>query len=147
MWLAFWLIFVFLVGASVGSFLNVSIARLPLEKSLLWPSSRCGSCFAADSLVRQYTYSQLSLAAAAAERVGNDIPSFICLSSWARRSAFIGLFWLEVIENVHHWPGFPGLFPWTSIVGFAWHALLLAFLIVAVGVRSEEPRDSAAIDA
>src|SRR5438874_5717053 len=42
--LAILLIFVFMVGASVGSFLNVSIARLPLEKSLLWPNSRCGSC-------------------------------------------------------------------------------------------------------
>ena len=40
--LAFLLIFVFIVGASVGSFLNVCIARLPLEKSLLWPNSRCG---------------------------------------------------------------------------------------------------------
>ena len=44
MLLAFWLIFVFLIGASVGSFLNVAIARLPLEKSLLWPNSRCGAC-------------------------------------------------------------------------------------------------------
>ena len=42
MLLALMLIFVFIVGAAVGSFLNVSIARLPLEKSLLWPSSRCG---------------------------------------------------------------------------------------------------------
>ncbi len=41
------LIFVFLVGASVGSFLNVAIARLPLEKSLIWPSSRCGACLQA----------------------------------------------------------------------------------------------------
>ena len=41
--LALSLLFVFVVGASVGSFLNVCIARLPFEKSLLWPNSRCGA--------------------------------------------------------------------------------------------------------
>ena len=40
----FWMIFVTVVGLNVGSFLNVAIARLPLEKSLLWPGSRCMSC-------------------------------------------------------------------------------------------------------
>ena len=28
----------------VGSFLNVLVARLPFEKSILWPGSRCFSC-------------------------------------------------------------------------------------------------------
>ena len=39
-----WLIFFFCVGAAVGSFLNVCIYRLPLERSLVWPGSRCGYC-------------------------------------------------------------------------------------------------------
>src|SRR5688572_10039318 len=43
----FWLVLVFVVGLNVGSFLNVAIARLPLDKSLLWPGSRCGSCLQA----------------------------------------------------------------------------------------------------
>ena len=29
----------------VGSFLNVLIARLPYEKSIVWPGSRCFSCY------------------------------------------------------------------------------------------------------
>jgi leader peptidase (prepilin peptidase)/N-methyltransferase len=33
-----------LVGAMVGSFLNVCIYRLPLGKSIVWPSSSCESC-------------------------------------------------------------------------------------------------------
>ena len=37
--------FVFVIGAIVGSFLNVCVARLPFEKSILWPGSRCGRCF------------------------------------------------------------------------------------------------------
>ena len=33
-----------LLGLCVGSFLNVCIYRLPLEKSLLWPASQCPTC-------------------------------------------------------------------------------------------------------
>ena len=33
--------FVFVVGTVVGSFLNVCIYRIPWEKSVIWPGSRC----------------------------------------------------------------------------------------------------------
>ncbi len=33
-----------LVGAVIGSFLNVCIYRLPLGKSIVWPASACESC-------------------------------------------------------------------------------------------------------
>jgi leader peptidase (prepilin peptidase)/N-methyltransferase len=34
----------FIIGTVVGSFLNVCIYRIPLEKSLVWPDSRCPKC-------------------------------------------------------------------------------------------------------
>lgn len=38
------MIFLFAIGASIGSFLNVVIYRLPLDKSLITPPSQCPSC-------------------------------------------------------------------------------------------------------
>jgi leader peptidase (prepilin peptidase) / N-methyltransferase len=37
-------IFAFILGASIGSFLNVVVYRLPARLSLLWPPSRCPHC-------------------------------------------------------------------------------------------------------
>ena len=45
--LALWCSWVFFVGLGVGSFVNVLIARLPYEKSVVWPNSRCFTCFQA----------------------------------------------------------------------------------------------------
>ena len=36
---------IFILGAMVGSLLNVCIYRMPLEKSMWWPGSRCGNCY------------------------------------------------------------------------------------------------------
>src|ERR1700723_812078 len=37
----------FMIGTVVGSFLNVCIYRIPWQKSVIWPSSRCPRCFSA----------------------------------------------------------------------------------------------------
>lgn len=132
------LIFVFIFGAIVGSFLNVCIARLPGEKSFIWPGSRCGSCF---QPIRWY----------------DNIP---LISYWALRGKcrvcgatfsiryflvelltallFVILFCLEIFANVHELDilrnrplvlsGFP---PWQGLVVFGFHAILLCFLLVA----------------
>ncbi len=36
--------FIFIMGAMTGSFLNVCIVRLPLEKSIVFPGSHCVAC-------------------------------------------------------------------------------------------------------
>ncbi|MDB9459066.1 prepilin peptidase, partial [Dolichospermum circinale CS-545/17] len=37
-------IIVFVLGASLGSFINVVVYRLPAGLSVLWPPSRCPQC-------------------------------------------------------------------------------------------------------
>src|SRR3989339_12221 len=39
-----WMVFIFALGACVGSFLNVVIYRLPRDKSLVLPPSSCPLC-------------------------------------------------------------------------------------------------------
>jgi leader peptidase (prepilin peptidase)/N-methyltransferase len=41
---AFWYGFVAVLGALIGSFLNVCIYRLPRGESIVWPGSHCPSC-------------------------------------------------------------------------------------------------------
>jgi len=41
---ALWIVFLFAVGACVGSFLNVVIWRLPRGESIVFPSSHCPTC-------------------------------------------------------------------------------------------------------
>ncbi len=137
--LIYWLLLVFVIGTVIGSFLNVCIARLPFEKSILWPGSRCGRCF---QPIRWY----------------DNIPliSYLwlrgkCRSCGARYSlryfivelltglGFVGLFFLEVVWNIHDWPpcgATPwelqlGLYPMEWVVGFGFHALLFSLLLVA----------------
>lgn len=43
-WTLYWFMSTFLFGAVVGSFLNVVIARLPEEQSVVSPRSRCPRC-------------------------------------------------------------------------------------------------------
>lgn len=41
---AFWIVLAAGIGAIVGSFLNVCIYRLPLDRSIVWPASACPRC-------------------------------------------------------------------------------------------------------
>src|SRR5260370_27787363 len=146
-----WLVLVFVLGAVVGSFINVCVARLPLEKSVLWPGSRCGNCF---QPVRWY----------------DNLP---LISYWWLRGrcrvckapfsiqyflvelltgvGFAALFYLEVVYvfpddpgrrvsrqnplvNLHGWPVLDdwafrfGVYPWTWCVAWGVHAILFSFL-------------------
>ena len=135
----FLLVTIFVLGTIVGSLLNVCIYRLPLEKSIFWPGSRCGSCL---QPIRWYDNIPL---------ISYLVLRGRCRSCGARFSirylvvelltglCLVGLFYLEVIANVHHisilngerqriefflWPS------WQAWVIFDIHAILLCFLLI-----------------
>jgi leader peptidase (prepilin peptidase) / N-methyltransferase len=137
MLIAYWFVVVFLIGAVVGSFLNVAIARLPLEKSLLWPGSRCSSCLQAI-----HWYDNLPLLSylwlrGRCRKCGQRFSAAYLLVELGTGLGFVALFYLEVVRNVHGWPAnLPvmeamGFFPPSRWVGFIYHAVLFSFLMVA----------------
>jgi leader peptidase (prepilin peptidase)/N-methyltransferase len=141
MLMAFWLIpylfvVVFVMGAVVGSFLNVAIARLPLEKSLLWPSSRCGRCL---QPIRWYDnlplLSYLWLRGRC-RSCGQTYSMAYFAVELATALGFTLIFGLEVYLNVHGWPEnapfyeAQGFFAWPRWVGGIYHAVLFSFLMV-----------------
>lgn len=138
--LVFWLVFLFVTGACVGSFLNVCIHRLPLEKSLLWPGSHCGHCY---QPVRWYDNLPLisyCVLRGHCRTCGTRFSVRYFLIELLTALAFAGLFWYEIVQNglnlpaleyeARHisWRWFPSLMAW-GVFGF--HALLLSLLIVA----------------
>jgi len=135
--LAFWLIFLFVTGASVGSFLNVAIARLPFEKSLLWPNSRCGSCHQSIAWYDNLPIISYLLLGGKCRTCGQGYSSVYMLVELGTALAFVSLFWIEIVENIHGWPDHRPhkfnlfFFPWGSFLGYAWHTILFSFLMVA----------------
>jgi leader peptidase (prepilin peptidase)/N-methyltransferase len=138
--LTFLLIMMFVLGTILGSLLNVCIYRLPLEKSILWPGSRCNHCL---QPIRWYDNIPL---------VSYVILGGRCRTCGKRYSAryffielftglcFVGLFYVEVIANIHQIEALAGertrieqlSFPSpTACVVFGHRALLLCLLLVA----------------
>ena len=141
-WLVVLFAWLFVMGAAVGSFLNVCIYRLPRGRNLFWPSSRCGSCFMP---IRSLD----NIPLLAYWRLGGK-----CRTCGARFSVryflvelivgvvFAGLYFVEIGANVHGldvWPfgGFgsleAGQFPPHSWAFFVGHAVLASVLVVALG--------------
>jgi leader peptidase (prepilin peptidase)/N-methyltransferase len=135
----YWLIVVFILGTMVGSFLNVCIARLPLEKSILWPSSRCGSCL---QRIRWYDNLPLVSYLWLRGRCRNCKARFSIryfLVELLTGAGFAGLFYLEVVRNLHGWPPFDkttfdikiGWYPLQWWAVWLYHAILFSFLMAA----------------
>jgi leader peptidase (prepilin peptidase)/N-methyltransferase len=135
-----WLGFAFLLGASVGSWLNVCIYRIPYEKSLLWPGSRCGTCF---QPVRWYDNIPLLsywILRGRCRTCGATFSARYFLIELFTGLVFAGLFWLEIVENVEQIPLFGpkqagpdirlGLPPIRAWLFWGGHATLVSFLIV-----------------
>ena len=136
------MVLTFILGTFVGSFLNVCIARMPLEKSILWPGSRCGSCLRP---IRWYDnipllgYWRLQ---GHCRDCGSAFSSRYFWIEFLTGAMFAGLYWLECVENIHGF-GFVGTVSkmrvpqWQMLLVWSSHAIFLCFLFVAAYIDYE----------
>ena len=113
------------------------VLALPFEKSLLWPNSRCGACLQSIAWHDNLPLISYLMLRGRCRTCGQRFSIAYFLVELGVALGFIALFVLEVVVNIHGWPGVPpfaarlGNYPWTSWLGFGWHALLFSFLVVA----------------
>ena len=147
-------VWVFLLGLGIGSFLNVVIIRLPLEKSVIWPGSRCGVCLRPLKFRDNLPILGYLALRGRCRFCGARFSSRYLWVELATGIAFLGLFLIEVVSQGyggpewltpwHHIPGlrsgayatgaFPPLHAW---IYFFYHAMLLSFLLAAALIDAE----------
>jgi leader peptidase (prepilin peptidase)/N-methyltransferase len=153
---ALWLVWVFVLGLGVGSFLNVLIARLPVGKTPVWPTaSYCFGCRRPlgfwDNLP---VYGYLTRRGRCRMCGARFSPRYMAVELLTA-AAFVALFAVEVLaqatggpDALRPWHHAPGLrftyFSYTSplpsfaaLAYFAYHALLLALLIACSAIDLE----------
>jgi leader peptidase (prepilin peptidase)/N-methyltransferase len=141
-WLVPQLFWLFLLGAAVGSFLNVCIYRLPRGKSLAWPGSRCGSCFHEVRLKDNVPLVSYWVLRGRCRDCGAAFSMRYFWVELLTAVSFVALYLLEIGLNVQHLPAWPeggfAYFEWARTPPHSWalfifHAVLACFLITATG--------------
>lgn len=133
-----WLPLVFALGAVVGSFLNVCVHRLPYEKSLFWPGSRCANCYQPLRWAHKLPLLSYWLLRGRCPICGARFSVRYFFVELFTALSFTGLFYLEVYRNVlgidlltiRHRDIALGVIPGAAWVIFGYHAILISFLIV-----------------
>jgi leader peptidase (prepilin peptidase)/N-methyltransferase len=122
----------------VGSFLNVLIARLPYEKSIVWPGSRCFSCYRPIRLTDNLPIIGYLRLRGRCRYCGAPFSSRYLWVEVGTGVAFVGLFVFDVLWNPwrlpgvqYPWVGGSGMPPGPGLALFAWHAVLVSCLIAA----------------
>jgi len=134
-----WIGFVFCIGACIGSLINVVVARLPLEKSILWPGSRCSSCLQPVAGIANIPIFSYLLLRGRCLNCGARFSSRYLWVELATALAFVALFWFDIGWNRHdlafirqaHSDLHAGWVPWRLWAYFGVHAVLMSFLIAA----------------
>src|SRR5438552_14611615 len=98
-------LFVLLYGLVVGSFLNVLIARLPFEKSIVWPGSRCFTCLQPLRLLDNLPLIGYLRLRGKCRHCGAKFSSRYLWVELFTGLAFVGLYVAEILLNVNESPG------------------------------------------
>jgi len=121
-----WFLWVFALGLMVGSFLNVVIARLPYEKSLLWPGSRCFTCYAKIGFWDNLPVVGYLRLRGRCRACGAHFSSRYLWVELGTGLALVALFYVTVVS--HAFGGPDSLRPWFPIpgLGFSYHSYTTA---------------------
>jgi leader peptidase (prepilin peptidase)/N-methyltransferase len=120
--------FFFLFGTVAGSFLNVCIYRIPWQKSVIWPGSRCPRCLSAIA-----GYDNIPIVSWIALRgecrsCGLPISARYPLVEAFTGLLFLGAYLVDVIAAPR---GAWGQIPTAGLAAAAYHSLFLALLVAA----------------
>jgi len=132
------LILVFVTGALTGVVINFCADRLPYEKSLLWPASRCPSCLHRRRWYEGIPLLSYSLLRGRCPACGTPLPVRHLVVELFTGAAFLGLFYLEIVANVleipllraQHRAILAGDISLPNWMIFGYHALLMTLLIL-----------------
>ena len=134
-----WLTFAFALGCCVGSFVNVVVGRLPLEKSLLWPNSRCLTCLHSLAVSDNLPILGWLRRRGRCRFCGTKFSSRYMWVELACGLGFALIFYLDAIAHRQHMPIFQNAFAlrvqgvpeWQAMVVFLHHVVLFSFLLAA----------------
>lgn len=133
-----WVTFAFVLGTAVGSFLNVVVGRLPLEKSLVWPNSRCLTCLQSLALTDNLPIVGWLRRRGRCRYCGTPFSSRYLWVELGTGVAFALLFGLDVLGNWQQLKSLDqsgamvratGVPPWEAVAVFGHHAVLFSFLL------------------
>ncbi len=120
--------FVFAIGTVVGSFLNVCIYRIPWEKSVIWPSSRCPHCWNPIAAYDNIPIVSWLALRGECRQCGAPISRRYPLIELLVGLLFVGVFYVDVILGERGRYGYDIGLP---LARLGYHAILVALLVAA----------------
>src|SRR5579871_1604415 len=101
-WVVFLLCTLFLLGITVGSFLNVCIVRLPQGRSLIRPGSMCGHCHKPIRLQDNIPLLSYWLLRGRCRHCGAPFSMRYFWIELVTGCLFVLIYHFEVARNIHH---------------------------------------------
>jgi leader peptidase (prepilin peptidase) / N-methyltransferase len=143
--IVFWCLLVLALGLMVGSFINVLVVRLPYEKSVVWPSSRCFACYRKIRMLDNVPVIGYLRLRGKCRFCGAPFSARYLWVELGTGLAFLGLFLAEVVFDWFKLPGVKyelfgaggGSPTLRALAVFCYHAFLLSGLIAAALIDAE----------
>jgi leader peptidase (prepilin peptidase) / N-methyltransferase len=117
----------FVIGTVVGSFLNVCIYRIPWQKSVIWPSSRCPRCLATISALDNIPIVSWIALRGECRNCGASISVRYPFVEALVGFLFLGAYLIDVVIPERAAWEFPAL----QLLATSYHSLFLALLVAA----------------